>query len=128
MNQKGLTLVELLATIVVLSAIALIVTPNVINSIKRSNNRVYDTQIENIKAAAKNWVTDKIAKDGCVAQTCSSDLKQDSGVVTLRQLQDGGYISEELENPKSGTKFNPDNVTVIIGYNGKDYSYSVEGV
>lgn len=128
MNQKGLTMIELLATIVILSAIALIVTPNVINSIKRSNNRVYETQIENIKSAAKEWTADKIYKDGCVAEICSDDLKQDSGIVTLRQLQDGGYIAEDLENPKSGTKFNPDSTTVIIGFDGKDYSYNVEGV
>lgn len=128
MNQKGLTMVELLAVIVILSAIALIIVPNAIDAIQRSNNRIHETQIEDIESAAKNWAIDKIDKDGCVAQVCDTNPNNDSGLVTLRQLQDGGYISEDLEDPKKGGKLDPDVVTVIIGFDGRDYTYSVEGV
>ncbi len=127
MNQKGLTMIELLAVIVILSAVALMIVPNAISSISRSNERLLETQIDDIKSAAKNWAIDKIDKDGCVAETCNNS-GQDSGAVTLRQLQDGGYIADDLSNPKTGNKFNPDTVMVIINYEGNDYVYSVEGI
>ena len=60
MNRKGLTLVELLAVIVVLAVVALIVTPNILSSISKSHERMYETQLDNIKSAAKNWAADMI--------------------------------------------------------------------
>lgn len=143
-NKKGLTLVELLAVIVVLAVVALIATPNILKAISKYHNRLYDTQLDNIKSAAKNWAADRIDNYGCLvcvapdnvyAYNCSEigsgcvEAEKDSGEsmsVTVAVLEDGGYIDDELTNPKTEEKFNRC-VEVIITINPDtgDYIYSI---
>ena len=55
--KKGFTLVELLATIVIIGVVALIAVPSVVDNIKLSKEKLYKTQIQNIEIAAKKWAT-----------------------------------------------------------------------
>lgn len=126
-NNKGLTLVELMAVISVLAVVALIVTPNVLSSIRKSRQRLYDTQLDNIISSAKNWAADEIVrkhclicvpesgstktKDACLkdgGEGCVEAAKTSGEVlnVYLSDLQDNGYIDDELINPKTDKKFN----------------------
>ena len=105
MNNKGLTLVELIAVLVILSVMALIVTPNIYGSIKNYKEQLYETQIDNIKEAGKNWATDNITmlpEDDTYALS-----------VDIKTLQDGGYLKDKLDNPKGGY-FDDTNTFVLI--------------
>lgn len=57
MKKKGFTLVELLATIIILGIIAIIAVPIISGTIKNSRNRAYALQVNRIKEQAKNWAT-----------------------------------------------------------------------
>ena len=55
-NKKGFTLIELLAVIVVLAIIALIATPIVMNTIKKSQKGVAERSADNYREAVENIV------------------------------------------------------------------------
>lgn len=145
MNHKGLTLVELLAVIVVLAVVALIVTPNILSSISKSHERMYETQLDNIKSAAKNWAADIIHERHCLIcipeNNLSTNLDCSNGgegcieapkatgrstVVTLAALIDGGYVKEELKNPKTEKPFNRClEVVITVDVDTGDYIYTI---
>lgn len=104
--KKGFTLVEMIATLVILSVIAVIVTPNIYVSIKDYKNRLFETQMDNIKQSAKNWAVDNVNK------LPISDAN--SLAVTVSDLQDDGYIDENLKNPRDGGIFDDSSVFVLI--------------
>lgn len=95
MNNKGLTLVEIVAVLVVLSVIAIIVTPNVMSNISKYRSKMYEAQMNSISDGAKNWTTDHIdlvPTDGTTAIALS-----------LSELQKDGYVDENIKNPNGGT-------------------------
>lgn len=95
MNNKGLTLVEVIAVLVILSIIAVVVTPNVVNNLNDYEDRLAETQLSSIEGATKNWVADNIDKVSCTDDTAL--------LVSLKELQDSGYIDDNLKNPNGGT-------------------------
>ncbi len=133
MNEKGLTLVELMAVISILAVVALIVTPNILGSIKKYRNKMYDTQVNNILSAAKNWAADEIDKKHCLVcipesnsglteeyclenggEGCKeTDVDGRILVVYLAELMDDGYLKEDLENPKTDKLFSRCGMVVI---------------
>lgn len=85
----GFTLVEMLATIVVLSVIALIVYPTIGRIIVNNKNKAYEKQIDVIKEAAANWLT-----------TNEEKLKDNSYPLPIEDILKNGFIEEdELLNP-----------------------------
>ena len=58
MKQKGFTFVELLAVITIIGIIGLIVTPTLEKMIKENSNKIYNTQLDNIKLSLQNWASD----------------------------------------------------------------------
>ena len=111
-NKKGFTLIELLAVVVILAAIALIVTPIVIGSIKESKERLYDTQIESIKSSAKSYMIDLDLEDNATITLTLSDLKK------------AGYVKKDIKNPKTGKYFN-DCLLVSVKRIENIYEYDV---
>ena len=78
MKKRGFTLVELIAVIALLGIIGLIAIPVVEGIVKRSKDRIYNTQLEEIKSAAKKAVTenqDIVLNGGNTAIICLSTLK-----------------------------------------------------
>lgn len=95
-NNKGLTLVEVIAVLVVLSIIAVIVTPNLAVSIKDYKQRVMTTQLSSITGATKNWVADNIDKVTCTTDNTSALA------ISISELQTGAYLDEKIKNPYGG--------------------------
>ena len=117
MKKNGFTLVELLAVITLISVISLIAMPAVQESIYTSKQKAYDTQISNIKKAAKDWSSENL-----------SYLPEEDGesiTITLYSLMSLGYIEDSLINPKTDKYFDPNTVITITRKN-KDYKYDVE--
>lgn len=115
MKNKGFTLVELIAVIVVLGLISLIAIPTVNNSIIKYKDKLEADAIRNIEQAAKNWAADNINKLPNVLDTESDvsmtypeiDTEQDFSKlkITLSDLQSAGYIDSEVKNPKDNKEF-----------------------
>lgn len=99
MKQKGFTLVEILAVLVILALLATIIYPVVNTNIKKSKQKLYEAQIENILNAARNYASENIAL------LPTNDGESLEPPITLGFLEEKGYIEENLENPKTGEKF-----------------------
>lgn len=97
--KKGFTLVELVTTLVILSIIALIVTPNILVSVRDYKNQVYDTNIGTIKSATMSWVSDNIN------DTHFPTDEKTSLLVTIEELIENGSLSEGIVDPVNGGTF-----------------------
>ncbi|MDD3453317.1 MAG: type II secretion system protein [Bacilli bacterium] len=122
--KRGFTLIELIASLIILSIVALIVTPNIYSSIKNYREQLYATQIKSLETAAKNWVADN------VDTAISLEENNYRTYVFIDDLQAGGYIDQDLKNPNTGKKFN--NLTFVIietiiieanEFNSENYKY-----
>lgn len=116
MNKKGFTVIELLAVITVLAVLGVIVVPLIGEVISDNKEKLYDTQIDNIKGAVSNYVSSNVF---------SIDIENGESVgLHLSFLKSQGYIDSELANPLTGEEFD-DNLVIIISNNAGVYSYTV---
>ncbi len=114
-NNKGLTLIELLGVLVVLSLIVMIVTPTVTRNLKTSRIELCYHQLDSLVAASKNWLTDRINDD--------YDSLYDNGIfqnpiVTGQGLLDGGYVNTLADEYL--------NVEIQIFKIGDTYEYNID--
>lgn len=88
--NKGFTLVELLAVVVILGVIGLITIPTVDKVIENSKERARTAQIEELKKAAKSWSAENL-------DMISEDR---AAYVSVATLLEKGYIdAEEVKDP-----------------------------
>lgn len=83
MKNRGFTLIELIGTIVILAIALVLIVPTVTNSLRKSVEDADNKTIENIKSAARNYVSDN-RKATCV------------NVSTLMSF---GYLDDDLKWP-----------------------------
>lgn len=115
MNNKGFTLIEIMATIAILGVISIISFVSVTAIIKSNKTDQCNNIIESIKMASIEYVSDNRYKG-----TFSSKTVTISGGTLLA----GRYLNKEIVNP-----FTKDNVTnsISITINLKD-DYTVNTV
>lgn len=112
MKNKGFTLVEMITVIALLAIIGMISIPVVEGVIKRSKDRVYETQLEEIKSGAKKYATEYIENistvDGAETIVCLSKLKElgyleNTKIVDPRtdSAMDGGVIITYIASSKN---------------------------
>ncbi|MED4876985.1 prepilin-type N-terminal cleavage/methylation domain-containing protein [Anoxybacillus geothermalis] len=92
-NERGLTLIELLAVIVILGIIAAIAIPAIGGLIDNSKKDAHVSNAQQMINAAK------------IAVTADKDLIPENGkytLVTLKYLEDEGYL-ETVKDPDGGT-------------------------
>lgn len=58
MNRKGFTLIELLAVIILIALIAVLIVPNVLDTLNKSKEESYQILVKNIVTAAENYYTE----------------------------------------------------------------------
>lgn len=111
MNRKGFTIIELLATILILSLIMLVAVPNVMSVIDRNKQ---DTYVED----AKRMIT---LAEYEVRSNTNIKLPTDGNcvVIFLRTLD----TSEFTEGPEGG-EYDLDKSYVVIGRTGSTYEYA----
>lgn len=145
-DQRGLTLIELLAVIVILAIIAAIAIPSVNSIIKNSEARA---QVENAKliiSTARMAIADRTFEQIGVDNEHSdyeapeeedqlprfnTDLynKRTIRQVTLKELKDRGYLDANLIDPQTRDAYNEDrsHVTIIMDEKtGTPGEYSVQ--
>lgn len=131
--KKGLTLIELIAVLTVLAIIALIVTPNILVSVQEYKDQAYETDIEAIADAAKNWAADHIEE---IPAPENSSYKT-ALYLPISELVTNGYFDDDVKDVKNGGTFNDEDhetFAIIIcelktdefGIKSDNYKYTYE--
>lgn len=99
MNNKGLSLFEMLGVIVVIGVIGIIAIPSVAKYINRGQLATFLTYEKSVEDAATNAVIDCIGNN---SKQCEAPEKGKVTIVKIQELIDGGYVdSLELANNDS---------------------------
>ncbi|MCZ8536175.1 prepilin-type N-terminal cleavage/methylation domain-containing protein [Paenisporosarcina quisquiliarum] len=121
-EQKGLTLIELLAVIVILAIIAAIAIPAIGNIIENSRNGAVKSDYQNALAAANVYFTENNSANGDTVTVGILAGKTMSGVTpTTSYLDDQGslfdtvVIKKALGGNKISGSANPDNSVTRAG-------------
>lgn len=104
MNKRGFTLVELLATIVLLSIISVISYVSISSVIKKNKVNNCRNLIKSIEGASKEYVSDNRY----------NFTNRDDKVITAEDLFRGNYLKNEIMDPFTNEKVNSENVKIII--------------
>ena len=115
-RNKAFTLIELLGVIIILGVIALIITPAIDRTIKKSQEKLYNTQKSSLITAVKNWSSNnkEMFINGNVI------------IITLQDLKEENYIAYDVKNPKTDTCLS-NAMQFRIEKSGKKYTYSIIG-
>lgn len=113
--MKGFTLIEMIATVVVLSFIMLIAIALVTNAINAAKEKAYRTQIETIKLAAKSWGAENL--------NFMPDANE-SITIYLWTLKNKSFINESFVNQLTNEEFNND-LAITIENTVMGYKYTV---
>lgn len=118
-NNKGLTLVELIAVLVVLVIVGLIVVPRIFDQITEYREQMYQDQVSIIEDAARSWASNHTE--------LLPNLVGNVYNVTVEQLQQG-YLDADFKSTKTKQPFPPTSyveirciVSTDVNY---DYSYT----
>ncbi len=89
-NNKGFTLVELMAVIVILAILVTIAVPSAISISNKIKKKMYNTKVEMIYSAAKMYGQDNLGKfENITEGNCNS--------ITVQDLIEGGYVKKDSE-------------------------------
>ncbi len=114
----GFTLAELLGVLIILAIVATIAIPIVNKSIKSSKEKLYNSQLEEIKNSAEKWAYSNIDllpnNDG------------ESITITIYELKKGGLLSLDVRNPKTGELL-PNDMVITITFKNNNYEIYVDG-
>lgn len=114
MKDRGFTLVELMAVIVILGIIALIAVPNVLKTINNSKGKLSTVQESTLEKACKNYVTANVGTvDNCK-------------FVTLDILHKGGFLeNNSFKDPNGRNSYTPES-GFLVKWNDTTNQYTYE--
>ena len=117
--NKGFTLVEVFAVVIILGIIAVVSVPSISHSLNSSKENLYKEQVKRIEDTAKKYALEN-----------TTILPEDDNktVISLDILVDSGYLeNKDIINPKNKAKMEG---CVIVEYslekNKYVYNYSEE--
>lgn len=114
MNNKGFTLVELLAVIAILGAISAIAVISVVSYIDEAGKASYNTLVKSIESSTEMYVTDH-SSDFPELDTPGSTF-----TISLSDLATDKYISSKIVDDRTGDVIPlTTTVTVTVGENNK---------
>lgn len=119
MNKKGLTLIELITVLVVISIIALITIPIITKTMNKSKEQTNLLEESSITEAAKSYVVKNIGI------TLFLDTENEKEIITLKVLSDEGYLKGNLKNPKTNKDYDLEKSTIIVTRKQNNYSYTL---
>jgi len=111
-NNKGFTLVELLAVLVILITILLIAIPSITSSVERNKEKMYNKKIDLIEVAAESYVN--LYKN----IINYSDFKNGSCGIGVNLLKDVGLLTDEDLLDSNNNK-----IYGYVWYNGTKYEF-----
>lgn len=107
-NNKGLTLIELLAVLAIIALLALIIYPLISSVIKDSAQDTENATKSSVQEAAKMYLTDQLE---------FNDVS--SATVSFNDLISGGYLTMDDKT------YDLDSSTVVITKDGNSYNYTI---
>lgn len=113
--KKGFTLVELVASIIILGVIGLIAYPVVNSTIKNNKEKLYQSQIKEIEQAAESWAyknLDLLPNDS------------ESITITILELKKAGLLPLDIRDPRDNELFAND-MEISIALENNIYVYNV---
>lgn len=121
MRKNGFTLVELLATIVLLTIILVIAVPSIAKIIINSRTNSYEAQKKLIEDTTKKYVVSNY-------DLFSNEIQQIGyKAIKLGDLIDSGLFIKDLVNPTTKMKIDRNTIICVIYRNGKyEYHYTGE--
>jgi len=115
MQEKGITLIEVLGFIILLGLFSLIIFPNIEVALKKGKDNADNKIAEHVVLAARSWAIDN------KKQLPETNLKAS---VDLTTLQAGGYIEKTIKKPSTGEII--DKACVIITNKDDVYYYKYD--
>ncbi len=115
-NNKGFTLVELLAVIVVLAIILAIALPGILGVISKSREDAYLRQKDMIIDVAKKYVTQF---------STNMNWNNNTAIISLSNIQNEGLIDDPLKNPKGGIIDSATRIVITLADGTVNYDVSV---
>ena len=109
MNKKGFTLIEVIVSIALLAFIGVAVAVSLNRSIKDNTVTNRNEFIEKVKSSSMLYVNNT---PDIINGLNESSFK----IIKVKELIDNGYIKENLKDPDTGDKINPDD-KIKISYN-----------
>ena len=117
MNNKGFTLVELIAIIIIIAIVSLLSFTSLTNMLKDSNDKELSTFEESVKTAAKVYVETNLSDFPGLNTTGTVKL-------TANTLVEKGYLKPNISNP-SGYELTKVQV-IVTKESDKTLSYRIE--
>ena len=117
-DNKGFTLVELLAVITILSLILMVVVPNVLKSYRDGKSNLYNTMIKNICRASNIYFEEY--QEGLVTEDesfCEKNGTSETCNIRIEKLMNEKYLDEDLENPLTLESITRSSVQIIVSTN-----------
>lgn len=115
-RKDGFTLIEFLGVLTILALLGVIIVPTINDIILNNKQKLYDTQIRNIKSGASNFMSDNVFN-------YDFSINESFGI-KLSDLKNLGYIDSDIKNPISREKFS-DDLVIIISNTSSGYTYTV---
>ena len=122
MNKRGITLIELIAVLAIMALIATILLPNINKIIVGTKKTNEDIQVVDIKKAAEAYVVDNIG------DTLVFTEQSNTADITFKQLLDGGYLSREPKDPKTGNDYDLEESKITVTKENNSYKYEISFV
>ena len=114
LNKRGFTLVELLAVLVILSAIMGIALPSITSSLERNKEKQNESKYKMLESFAEIYVSDH-------KNSIYNNLVSDECYIAVSNLESEGYLTNDVNKDKDGA---PINGYVIFNKTNNSYKYT----
>ena len=121
LNSRGFTLVELLATLAILAIIVVISFVSINGVIKQNDVKNCESLVNNIKSAAREYVSDK-RYDNSFVNSVGAGMKIS---LSAEQLINNKNLSENIQNPFDDSVGSTGDVVIDVQLND---NYSANNV
>ena len=118
MRKKGFTMVELIAIVVIMALMLLIILPSINNTIKQSEGKKKETDLNNIYMAAENFLMDNY-------EDYKIDNVGDITYIYITDLINNNYMSINTLNPNNDASFTDKDAVKITRNDDGTFHYEL---
>lgn len=120
-NEKGFSLIELLAVVIILALILAIAAPKVSNLVYIGKLRTYNTMIDSVEVAAQNYA---LEFEFDISRMLLDE--NDQKVITIQDLLDTGHLTMSVSDPFLDERISTNTeiiITKLKNYFLADFTY-----
>ena len=125
-NEKGITLLEVLAVVFIIGLLSIVMVPTINNLVQKEKEKLYYLQLSQLITATKNWVSDNKDKVENLTGVCGTSNWYKVTLDTLKKSENNtSYLAYDFKNTKTGEPFSNDDTFVYIYKQDDSYIYCV---